>query len=240
MQYLLRRKIAPIIFIVLICPIACFSQLGENLYLEDHDDKEGFRYGIHLGLNRSHYNFLQHPRFLQFDSVMVIESINSTGLNFGMLINKRLGNHWDFRTFLSLVFTEKAFEYNLKYPDIPGGEEKLTVKKVQSITFPFPVSLKFSSDRIGNFKVFMMGGFKAEYDFAAGKSKGDIINLKKSDFGIEGGIGFHIYREFFVLTPEVKFGWGLTNVHDRNKDIKFSNTIDVINSRTLTFSLTIE
>ncbi len=64
--------------------------------------------------------------------------------------------------------------------------------------------------------------------------------VNKIDYGIEAGMGFHLYFPVFVLSPEVKLGWGLRNVHSRDKNLKFSNVIDQINSRTITFSITIE
>jgi hypothetical protein len=148
------------------------------------------------------------------------------------------------RTFpLNLTFTEKAFEYSLKYPDIPIGEEAITIKKVQSISLTFPLQIKFSSDRIDNFKVYMLGGVKAEYDMAAnaGARKAEnLIKLNRLDYGAEAGLGFHFYYPYFVLTPELKVGWGFGNLHSRDKYLKFSNVIDKINSRTITFSLTVE
>ena len=174
---------------------------------------------------------------------MVVESINSTGLNLAWLVDKRLSDHFNFRTFpLDLTFTEKAFEYNLKYPSRIDGEDSVTIKKVQSISLTLPLQIKFSSDRIGNFKVFMMAGGRVEYDFAAnaGKKNEKLIKLNKIDYGIEAGIGFHFYFEVFVLTPEIKLGWGLSNVHQRDETIKYSNIIDRVSSRTLTLSLTVE
>ena len=140
------------------------AQLRDGINLSDHDDKP-YHFGINLGMNRSHFNFTLNPLFLQRDSVMVVESINSSGLNLAWLVEKRLNDHFSLRTFpLNLTFTEKAFQYVLKYPDRPGGEDSLTTKKVQSISLTFPLQIKFSSDRIGNFKVYMLGGVKAEYD----------------------------------------------------------------------------
>ena len=243
MQHLLRRKnITHLLFAFILCPAIAFSQ-ERNLNLENHDES-AFHFGINVGVNRAHYNFTHHPRFLQFDSVMVVESINSTGINLAGLVNIRLGNHFDIRTYpLNLVFTEKAFQYNLKYPNKPAGEDSVSIRKVQGISLAFPVQIKFSSDRINNFKVFMMAGAKAEYDF--GGNKGDknaenLIKLNKFDYGAELGVGFHFYFPVFVLTPEIKVGWGLGNVHSRDNDLKFSNVIDKINSRTVTFSLTVE
>ena len=243
MQHLLRRKIINIIIPVLMLPSIAFTQFRDVLNLEDHDDKS-FHFGIHLGVNRAHFSFTHHPLFLQRDSVMGVESINSTGINLAWLVNIRLGEHFDIRTYpLSLVFTEKAFEYSLKYPDKPAGESPITIKKVQGITLALPLQVKFSSDRINNFKVYMMAGGRLEYDLAANagaKKSGNLIKLKPLDYGIDASLGFHFYFPFFVLTPEVKIGWGLANLHSRDEDFKFSNVIDQINSRTLTFSLTVE
>ena len=243
MQYLLRNKIIHIIIPVLLLPTIAFTQFRESLNLEDHDDKR-FHFGIYLAVNKAHFSFTHHPIFLQQDSVLVIESISNTGINLAWLVNIRLGEHFDIKTYpLNLVFTEKSFQYHLKYPDKPAGEDTITLKKIQGITLALPLHLKFTSDRINNFKVYMMAGGKIEYDLAANagaKKAEDLIKLKPLDYGIEAGMGFHFYFPYFVLTPEIKLGWGLSNLHARDENLKFSNVIDKINSRTLTISLTVE
>jgi len=247
MLYLLRRKIVLSIVII----VLSFHGTAQVLELnqEDHDDKP-FHFGINLGVNRSHYNFTRHQRFLTLpngsvnDSVMVVESINSTGINLAWLVNMRLSDHFDIRTYpLNLVFTEKAFEYNLGHPIKFLGEDSTMIKKVQGITLSLPLQIKFSSDRINNLKVYMFAGGKIDYDLAANageKNAEDQIKLNKLDYGIEAGIGFHIYFPVFVLSPELKAGWGLANVHARDENLKFSNVIDKINSRSITLSLTVE
>jgi len=246
MQHLLRRKIISTGIAILFCPLIGFSQLREEMNMEDHDDKR-VRFGIHLGANRSHFAFTHHPVFLlnaPFDSITVIESINSTGVNLAWLVNFRLGEHFDLRTFpVNLTFTEKNFEYNLTYPDGPAGENFVTPKKVQSISLSIPVQIKFSSDRINNFKVYMIGGGRVEYDLAsnAGARKAEEkIKLRKFDYGVEAGLGFHFYFPMFVLTPEIKMGWGIGNLHSRDENLKYSRVIDKINSRMISFSLTVE
>lgn len=224
-------------------PLLGQAQLRNELNQLEHDD-DPIHFGINLGVNRSHYNILHSRKFLQFDSVNVIESINSTGINLAGLVNFRLSNHFDLRTYpINLIFTEKAFQYTLKTPDKPRGEDSLTTKKVQGITLGFPFQVKFTSDRIANLKVFMMAGGRLDYDLAANAGKRtneDIITLQKLDYAAEAGIGFHIYFPVFVLTPELKITYGLRNVLSPNNNLKYSNTIDKIASRSLTFSLTVE
>lgn len=212
MQYLLRRKIVAATICLLFIPGLVKAQLRESINLPDHDDRL-FRFGIQLGVNRAHFNFTHHPEFLAIngtlnDSVLVVESLNSTGINLAWMVNMNINEHFDLRVYpLDLVFTEKAFQYHLKYPDRPAGEESITTKKIQGITLALPLQIKFSSDRINNFKVYMLAGGRIEYDLAAnaGARKAEsLVKLKAFDYGIDGGIGFHFYFPYFVLSPELK------------------------------------
>ncbi len=243
MQYLLRYKIVYILVIGLIHSSNAFSQ-GEKVINQPDHDNQRFHMGISLGANRAYYHFDHDNRFLQFDSVLAVESIQNTGVHLAWLVNMNLSEHFDLRTYpIYLIFTEKAFEYKLKYPDPFGKEEPTTIRKVQGITLMFPLQIKFSSDRINNYKVYTIAGGKVEYDFAASKGEKNaekLIKLNKLDYGFEAGIGFHFYLPFTVISPELKVGWGLKNVHSRDPNLKFSNVIDKINSRTITLSLIVE
>lgn len=243
MQYLLRRQVILGLFFWVGCTSLAQAQLRGGLNLPEHDDKR-YHFGINLGMNKSHFNFNHHPRFLGQDSVMAIESINSTGINLAWLVNLNISDHFSLRTYpLNLTFSEKAFQYALTYPDRPIGESPLTIKKVQSISLSLPVQVKFMSDRIDNLKVYTIGGAKMDYDLAANagkKNAEELILLKKFDFAVEAGIGFHIYFPYFVLSPELRISRGLVNLHSRNPGLKFSSNVDQIYSRMITFSLTVE
>ena len=76
--------------------------------------------------------------------------------------------------------------------------------------------------------------------FMVDKKAEELIKLKKLDYGIQAGLGFHFYFPYFVLTPELKVDWGLSNLHSRDPNLKFSNVIDKIYSRMISFSLTVE
>jgi hypothetical protein len=239
MQYLLRRKIILLIIGINFCLSPVFAQLRDNINLEDHDNKP-YHFGINLGLNKSHFLFSHHPQFLERDTIMSVESINSAGINLAWLVNLRMGEHFDLRLHpLDLTFSEKAFLYDENFT----GENNVVEKKVQSITMSFPVHIKFSSDRINNFKVYTIAGDKFDYDLAsnAGARKAeDLIKLNRTDVSVELGLGFHFYFPVFVLTPEIKLSNGLFNLHSRDPYLRYSNVIDKINSKMITFSLTVE
>lgn len=244
MQHLLRRKITTVIAVFLLCGNAMAQEFQMNL--PDHDSKL-YHFGINLGLNKSHFSFSHHPQFLNpaiNDSIAVIESINNTGINLAWLVNVNFNEHWDLRTYpLNLTFSEKAFAYTMTKYDPTLGEAKITQKKVQSITLSLPLLLKFSSDRIGNMKVFTTFGGRFDYDLASNANKknaDELIKLKAYGYSLEGGIGFHVYFPYFVLSPELRVNWGLNDLHQRNPDLRFSSNIDKVYARMISISLTVE
>lgn len=235
MHYILRRKITLLLFF-LACSVYSLAQVQLNL--DGHDDKP-YHFGINLGYNQSHFSFSHHQRFLQYDSIMGVESINNSGLNLAFLVNLRVNDHFDLRFHpLDLTFSEKAFLYRQKYE--PDSE---VTKRVQSITLSFPLNVAFSSDRIGNLKVYTFLGGRYDYDLASNAKATmaeDLLKLKKGNISAEIGLGFHIYFPYFVLSPEIKLSSGLVNLHIRDENLKYSNVIDKIYSRMVTFSLTVE
>ncbi len=173
-----------------------------------------------------------------------MESFNSTGINLAGLVNVRLNNYFDFRTYpLNLIFTEKSLLYKLKYPDIFKGEDSVTIKKVSGVALALPLEIKFNSDRINNFRAYMLAGMRFEYDLASNtgkKNNNDLVVLKKIDYAIEGAIGFHFYLPMVTLTPEIKIAYGVRNLLSKEVNNKYANTIDDIRSRSITFTLTVE
>ena len=116
-------------------------------------------------------------------------------------------------------------------------------KKIESVIFSFPFQLKFNSDRIGNFRVYVLGGVKADIDLAANaraRRAEDLVKLQKSDYGTEFGMGFNFYFQSFIFSPEIKVSNGLRNIHSRDENLKYSNVIDRIQSRMIVISFHLE
>jgi hypothetical protein len=89
----------------------------------------------------------------------------------------------------------------------------------------------------------MFAGGKLEYDLASNaqaRRAEDLVKLSSLDYGIEAGIGFNFYFPVFILSPEIKISNGLKNIHSRDPYLKYSSTIDQMNSRMIVFSLIFE
>lgn len=242
LQHLLRYKIAVIFLATLGCITSSFAQLRGNLNLPNHDDKL-YYFGIVLGYNTSHYHITQSSSFLRQDSIQAVNGLNSGRIHLGIMANLQLSKRWDIRFYpLNLIFSEKKFQYDLKYPD-PGGNALQKTQKVESIVMSWPLQVRLKSDRIGNFRVYTLAGVKFDYDLASNSgtfNSENLLKVKKNDFGVEAGIGFQFFSKYVIVSPEIKVSQGLSNVHAKDASLKYSNIIDKLNSRMILFSLHFE
>jgi hypothetical protein len=242
MHNLLRKKNLKQ-FIAAALLIAGLGASGqEELNLPNHDDKR-FYIGIGIMYNSSHFQMTQHPNFLQNDSILSVNPLSSGGIGLAGMNNFVLSKRFSVRASLTFMLSSKDLEYHLKYPDASNDETAIMVKRVETIACGLPVHLKFRSDRINNFRVYVFGGGKFEFDLASNakaKKAEDLIKLQPYTFGIEAGMGFSFYFPVFILSPEIKISNGLNNLHSRDANLKFSNAIDKLNSRMIVFSLIFE
>ncbi|HRG93212.1 MAG TPA: outer membrane beta-barrel protein, partial [Chitinophagaceae bacterium] len=198
-------------------------------------------FGITIGINLARFQTNLHPRFMQLDSVMVAEPTNAGGLALGLLATARISDRFQFRFNPQLMFLERNIYYKLRFPDIDNQTE--VVKKVESIIMTFPVQLKFQSDRIGNFRVYTLAGFKADIDMASNaraKRAEDLVKIDRFDYGPEFGIGFNFFFDSFIFSPEIKISNGMRNLHARDKNLIYSSVFDKIQSRMIIFSIHLE
>ncbi|MBC7902700.1 MAG: outer membrane beta-barrel protein [Gemmatimonadaceae bacterium] len=236
----LKGIVAAVVLSVL--SFSSFAQLRDRINLPDTDEK-AYHIGIVVMGATSRFQISHHPRFLQYDSVLAVYPENNIGIGIGGMHTLKISNHFEARVvFPQLLFANKSITYELKEPD-PNNGGKLVKKNIESILLGIPIQLKFKSDRINNFRVYMMGGIKFETDLASkarAKNAEDMIKLKSMDFGVEAGIGFNFYMRYFILSPEIKISNGLSNSHSRDESLKYSNVVDKLQSRMVVFSLIFE
>jgi len=240
----MRGGIRTIVFLLALLTTAgtrVDAQLRDQLNLPDHDSKP-FYLGIGFMYEQSHFQVSAHPKFLQSDSVLYVNPLNTGGFGVSGMFTFHVMDHLEFRVaFPEFIFASNTLAYHVNYP--PAGETNLASKQIQSLLLGFPAHVKFLSDRINNFRVYMLGGINYQYDLASNSSARkaqDLVKLSPSDFSVEGGIGFQFYFPVFILSPELKFSEGIKNVHDRDPNLQYSNVIDKLKTRMIVFSLIFE
>lgn len=224
--------------------LSSFSSFAQKEIYREEQDQKPYYFGLSLSAVYSRFQIEHHPNFLQQDSILVAESVNSPGISLRLVAAVNLTNRFELRFNPGLIFTARPilFRLNPNYP--PDPDFGYTVQKnVESIITTFPVDLKFKSDRIGNFRVYMLGGGKVDIDLASNAQKrkaGDQVIIKKYSYGIECGIGFSFYRKSVTVSPEIKISNGLNDLHQRNPNLNYSRILDRIQSRMIIFTIHLE
>ena len=84
----------------------------------------------------------------------------------------------------------------------------------------FPLHFKYRSDRVNNYRPYVVGGLNFRYDMSAKKpgfydqDSDEYVKFKRGDLYLEFGFGVDNYLKYFKFAPELKVAVGLMNVID--------------------------
>lgn len=224
------------------CLISLAANSQEKEEHRPNHDSWPYYFGLSVSYNSSTLHSTKHPLFLQNDSVLAVEPGSSGGIALGLVGTLQLSPRFSLRANPQLIIGgAKYFTYSLKYPTL--DEKSIEKKTLPSNIVSFPLQVKFNSDRITNFRTYMMTGIKYDIDLASNsqsRNAEDLVKLKRSDFGIEAGVGFNFFFRYVTFSPEIKISNGLINIHSRDANLKFSNVLDKLHSRMVVFSIILE
>ena len=221
--------------------LVSYSSFAQKVLYREEQDTKPYYFGLTLSTVYSRFQIEHHPSFMQQDSIQVVESPNSPGISLRLVAALNIYNRFELRFNPGLIFTDRPINYTMKYKDRDYGYQ--VTKSVESIITTFPLDIKFKSDRIGNFRVYMLGGGKVDLDLASNakaRKADDMIKIQKTSYGIEAGMGFNFYRKSVTISPEIKISNGLNDLHSRNPNLQYSRVIDRIQSRMIIFSIHLE
>jgi hypothetical protein len=180
------------------------------------------------------------------DSLASISSPLSAGFAVGFVLNYNLSPNLDLRSTPNLVFNDRLMNYHYSEQTINSSfiDKK---QKVQATVLDIPLGIKLKSDRLLNFRSYLLAGMKYSIDLSAGKKPKDAAyaaidkQLKNvSKFAsYEVGLGFDFYFEYFKMSPEIKISQSVKDVllHENHP---YATPIDRALLRNFTFSLYFE
>ncbi len=205
----------------------------------DKYDKQRLHFGFLLGTNTTDFKLTLADSFYKQDSAIVVEADKQPGFNLGIIADLKISENFNLRFVPDLAFSQRNINYKMVYPNKSTGS---VVKKVESTFLEFPIDLKFKSNRINNYRIYVTGGFKYMIDLVSqAKVNNDeqLVKLIKRDYGYSIGFGVDIYMPLFKFAPEIKMFQGLNNVLKDDPAV-YSTSMKSLKSRIFTFSLTFE
>jgi hypothetical protein len=213
-------------------------------------DQKDFSAGFSFAYVSSYYKIDRKPDWRQpyfdasgtkiTDELTNITSDNAPGFAVGFLGRYSLTDHLEARLKVDLIFADRGVRYQYVTP------EQDQTKSVRATLVDLPLQLKLKSDRLGNYRAYLLGGIK--YSKALGNKENSDENAAPSQkllktingYGsYEVGLGMDIYFEFFKLSPEIKISNSFGNLLLRENNA-FAAPINSLGLHTVMFSLHFE
>jgi len=218
---------------ILIFLLVGFSSVAQRLLLKNlttFDDKR-VHFGFSLGINTVDFNFDHfsvignNPKFdpVNFenvggniiDSSRVIRADISRlvpGFTVGIVTNLRLSESFDLRFLPGMSFAERRIVYNIPIVDVNStGENKFF--SIKSTFLDFPLLVKYKSRKMNNQRPYIISGVAYRIDISK-TGQEDLVRLKPFSASAEVGVGWDTYLQFFRLSTELKFSFGMDNILD--------------------------
>lgn len=213
-------------------------------------DQKDFSAGFSFSYVSSYYKIDKKPDWRQpyfdasgtkiTDELTNISSDNAPGFAVGFLGRYSISDHLEARLMPGLIFADRA----VKYQYVSGTKDQ--TKSIRATLVDLPLQLKLKSDRIGNYRAYLIGGLK--YSQALGNKENSDVNAAPTEkllktingyASYEVGLGCDIYFEFFKLSPEIKISNSFGNLLLRENNA-FAAPINSLGLHTIMFSLHFE
>ncbi len=204
-------------------------------------DQQWIHFGFLLGINSADFNVKHVAGFNMLDSAYTLQPSAGAGFHLGIISNLRLGEHFDLRFTPSLSFCQRDLVYTFVNKDTVQSS---VIKNVESTYLEFPLTLKFKSSRIKNYRVYVIGGIKYSLDMSSQYKVKDIgqkqfVKVYKDNYCFEYGLGIDCYMELFKFSPEIKLSHSINDLMVHDISI-FSRSIDRIFSQIFYVTISFE
>jgi hypothetical protein len=182
-------------------------------HLQDFDEKF-LHYGYFFGFNEFGYK-IEYVRDYSGSTILKgrglpdINIVKNFGFNVGLIGDMRINKFLNLRFEPGLYYSQRDFIYPKATPDLVTDQDYL--REIKSTYIHLPFLVKFSSERINNFRPFLVGGISTSFNLSSNdKNKDDNSNnvfIKPTTMKLDLELTFiyrtsnfrHPLEEFFLL-----------------------------------------
>lgn len=222
--------------LILACPNSLAQFKKDPILNLQTEDQKLLNWGYYLGFNKYDFQFDYQNDIGQ--DVLVNTSV---GFNVGLIGELRLNEFLDARFEPGLLYTART----LGFPGFTSEADAL--REVKSTYIRFPLLLKVSAKRFGNWKPYVTGGVYAatnlgsKEDSLDDNSSGE-FRMKQNVYGYEIGFGIDIYTEYFKFSPSIRGVFALTDeiIPDNDPNSPWTGNIDAMRTRGFFINFTFE
>ncbi|WP_420398860.1 porin family protein [Flagellimonas sp.] len=230
------KNLLSLLGLLLVCQSA-LSQFKKDPILNlQTEDQKLLNWGYYLGFNQYDFQFDYKNNTSQ--DILVDKSV---GFNVGLIGELRINEFLDARFEPGLLYTQRILGFRW------FSDENDAFREVRSTYIRFPLLLKASAKRFGNWKPFVTGGvytamnLGSKEDSLDDNSTGE-FRMKKNVYGYELGFGIDIYTEYFKFSPSIRGVFALTDelVPDNDPNSPWTGNINAMRTRGFFINFTFE
>ena len=212
------------------------AQFKENPIINlENEDKRFLNWGYFLGFNQYDFKFEYRD---DLDDILVDRSL---GFNVGLIGEMRINEYIDLRFEPGLFYNQR----NLNFPGFV--EENDAIRPIKSTYINFPLLVKFSTKRFGNWKPFIIGGLSYSMNLGSNEDSLDdnssgTFRMKKTAYNYELGFGIDFYLEYFKFSPSIRGVFAISDelVPDNDPNSPWTGNINALRTRGIFVNFTFE
>nr|WP_314760041.1 porin family protein [uncultured Porphyromonas sp.] len=195
----------------------------------------GFRIGIHT----SDLRLVSRGRPTPEGTTLWGETPSyQPGFSIGVIGGLALGSGLELRLLPTLHLGESEVAYT-------DGRREVGRYSVKMHSVSLPLELKWGALRLGNIRPFVSAGIYTQTMLGGGR--GDVLRLRRMDYGSSLGVGCDFYFRLFKLSPQLTFSYGVGNVLDTDRPdlredrrIYYTQALERVGTRMILLSLSFE
>ncbi len=233
-----KALLCPVFVVAVSLSVSAQDQGIENL---PRFDMRTIHFGFTLGFNQMDFALRRPESFNPHDSVLSVVQEPQYGFQIAIVSDLRLSNNLNLRFVPGLSFGDRKVTYSV-YHALTDSVH--TVAKTAESTFlDFPLLFKYKTNRINNFRAYVLFGAKYSLDLASQSKKKQeddaTLKLLPNDYSAELGTGIEFYLEYFKFGIELRMSYGVPNVLKPEQNI-YAQSIESLRSKIFWISFTFE
>ncbi|MEX1381962.1 porin family protein [Lutibacter sp.] len=217
-----------VLLIIFVFSITCINaQMRDKVIYKQTWDRQTVFWGYYLGINKKDYkiSYKSEGSFINVTS--------SAGFNVGLIGDLRLHKNINLRLEPGLSSNTKE----LAFTHIEGGP-KDSLRAVNATYLRVPLLLKLSTNRLYNFRPYLIGGVSYDYNFSSNQDNpadnydGE-FRMKKNNFTYEIGVGVDFYLPYFIFSPSIRGVFAINDelIRDNNTNSPWTGNVDYFGTR---------
>lgn len=250
-RYIVQRNLSnikPLICsLLVVCGLtdtfAQFTRVREKVTNLPNFDERFLHYGYFLGINSYDFKF-QYDKDYYWEGHKDIEVISNSGFNVGLIGDLRITKFLNLRIEPGLYYTKR----DLIYPEFNQfNSEDDRIRDVKSTYIHLPLILKISTERINNFRPFILAGVSTDFNLSSNHKNTDdnfsnVFRTTRKNINYELGLGFDFYLFYFKFSPSIRGIFSTQNemIPDNIENSPWTGPISKMFSRGFAINLTFE